>query len=106
VRRGLRARRDAMLRALEREFPEGARWNVPAGGYFLWLELPRGIDAESLLDRATEAGVTFVKGADFYSGTGGEGAARLAFSFASVKEIEEGVATLGRLVRAAAAVAV
>ena len=104
VLRELRARRDAMLAALERELPDDASWNEPEGGYFLWLELPAGIDAESLLARASEAGVTFVKGSDFYVGRGGEEAARLAFSFATAREIDEGVTLLGRLVRDAAAV--
>ena len=100
----LLARRDAMLRALERELPEGARWNEPEGGYFLWLELPAGVDADTLLARAGEAGVTFVKGADFYAGAGGEEAARLAFSYASAEEIDEGVTRLGGLVRELAAI--
>ena len=101
----LRARRDAMLAALARELPEGARWNEPEGGYFLWLDLPAGVEASSLLARAEEQGVTFVQGSDFYLGAGGEESARLAFSFASVDEIGEGVARLGPLVRDAAAVA-
>src|SRR5881227_1097774 len=60
----LRARRDAMLEALERELPD-ARWSRPQGGYFIWLELPGGGDAAKLLERAASAGVTFVPGADF-----------------------------------------
>jgi DNA-binding transcriptional MocR family regulator len=104
VRDGLRERRDAMLAALARDFPEGAAWNEPQGGYFLWLDLPAGVDAASLQAHASEAGVQFVKGSDFYLGAGGEEAARLAFSFASPEEIREGTARLGRLVREAAAV--
>jgi len=101
VRPLLRERRDAMLEALERELGERARWSRPEGGYFLWLELPEGADATELLGRATAAGVTFVPGPDF----GGEpGSARLAFSFASPAEIDEGVSRLGELVPAAAAV--
>ena len=105
VRGELRLRRDAMLAALARDLPDGARWNEPEGGYFLWLDLPRDVDAASLLDRAGDADVTFVKGADFYLDGGGEQAARLAFSFASPEEIDAGVARLARLVREAAAVA-
>jgi len=97
----LRERRDAMFEALEREFGGRARWSHPEGGYFLWLELPEGTDATELLGRATAAGVTFVPGSDF----GGEpGSARLAFSFASPAEIDEGVSRLAELVPAAAAV--
>jgi DNA-binding transcriptional MocR family regulator len=105
VREGLRIRRDAMLGALEREFPAGSSWNRPEGGYFLWLDLPAGVPAETLLSQATEAGVTFIKGSDFYVEEGGEEAARLAFSFERADAIEEGIGRLGRLVRESASVA-
>ena len=91
----LRARRDAMLEALERELPD-ARWSRPEGGYFVWLELPEGADAGALLERATAAGVTFVPGADF---GGAPNTARLAFSFVSPDEIREGVRRLAALVQ-------
>ena len=101
VRGLLRERRDAMLEALERELGGPARWSRPQGGYFLWLELPEGTDATELLGRATPAGVTFVPGSDF----GGEpNSARLAFSFASPAEIDEGVTRLAELIPAAATV--
>ena len=99
----LRERRDAMLAALEREMPEDASWTRPDGGYFVWLELPSGPPSSELLAEAEEAGVTFVKGSDFFpGGRGGERALRLAFSFVSPDEISDGVARLGGLVRAAA----
>jgi 2-aminoadipate transaminase len=98
----LRKRRDAMLEALDREMPEDATWTRPEGGYFVWLELPSGPPSGELLAEAEEAGVTFVKGTDFYpGGRGGERALRLAFSFVSPDEIAEGVSRLGALVRAA-----
>ena len=105
IRAGLRERRDAMIAALERELPDGAAWNHPEGGYFLWLDLPAGVRVDALLADATEAGVTFVRGSDFYFGGGGEEALRLAFSFATPTEIDEGIARLGVLVRHAVAVA-
>jgi 2-aminoadipate transaminase len=82
VRGLLRARRDAMLEALEQELPS-ASWSRPEGGYFIWLELPH--DVEEV------AGVTFVKGADF---GGAANTARLAFSYVSPDEIREGVRRL------------
>ena len=100
VRELLRERRDAMLDALERGFAGRARWSRPEGGYFLWLELPGDVDASELLVRASEAGVTFVPGADF----GGEAnALRLAFSYVSAVEIAEGIARLAKLVTSTAA---
>jgi 2-aminoadipate transaminase len=102
VRGLLRRRRDAMLVALERAFPDGVvAWSRPEGGYFLWLELPVGVDAGELLVRAGEAGVTFVPGSDFFpGGRGGGSAARLAYSYATPAEIGEGIALLAELLPA------
>ena len=90
----LRERRDAMLAAFEEELPEGTTWSRPEGGYFTWVDFPDGTDAGALLDRATERGVTFVKGTDFFPREGGESSARLAFSFVSPGEIRTGVGLL------------
>ena len=95
IRGLLRARRDAMLGALERELGGRATWSTPEGGYFVWIEL--GTDGGELLTRAEAAGVTFVKGSDFFPVAGGERSARLAFSFASPAEIDEGVSVLASL---------
>ena len=92
----LRARRDAMIDALERHLPE-ATWSEPEGGYFLWLDLPPGVSTSEL--RAE--GVTFVPGTDFFAGPGGESSIRLAFSYVSPAEVEEGVRRLASAVRAA-----
>jgi DNA-binding transcriptional MocR family regulator len=99
IRGLLKTRRDAMLGALEREFDSGeATWSEPDGGYFLWVDLPG--DAAELLTLAEAAGVTFVKGSDFFPHGGGEQSARLAFSYASPSEIDSGVSTLVSLMRA------
>ena len=99
----LRERRDAILEALDRELPDDAGWTRPEGGYFVWLDLLSGPSSGDLLAEAEEAGVTFVKGSDFFpGGRGGERSLRLAFSFVSPEEIAEGVSVLGDLVRAAA----
>jgi DNA-binding transcriptional MocR family regulator len=103
VRGLLRKRRDAMLGALESELGNRASWSKPEGGYFLWLDL--GVETAALLGRAEQAGVTFIKGADFFPpGEGGERSARLAFSFVSPAEIVEGIGRLAALVPAAVSV--
>ena len=94
----LRARRDAMLAALDEHAPAGTSWSRPEGGYFLWIDFEPGVDAGALLVRATEAGVTFVKGSDFFPGAAAGGnAARLAFSYETPERITEGVALLAGL---------
>jgi 2-aminoadipate transaminase len=106
VQAALRVRRDAMISALAREMPEGTRWNEPDGGYFLWVDLPAGLSAESLLPQANEVGVPFIKGPDFFFHGGGESSLRLAFSHELPDAIDEGIARLGKLVRDALPVAV
>jgi DNA-binding transcriptional MocR family regulator len=101
----LRARRDTMLEELANELPEGSRWSHPEGGYFLWVDLPAGVDCDSVEARAREAGVAVVKGTDFFAGAGGEESVRLAFSFVSVDEIREGIRRLGAVVAEASSVA-
>ncbi len=97
VRGILGAQRDAMLEALEQELDGRATWSRPEGGYFLWLDFGEGVDTAALLERATEAGVTFVRGTDFFPGPGGESAARLAFSYEPPARIAEGVRILAGL---------
>jgi 2-aminoadipate transaminase len=101
VRGLLRARRDAMLEALESQMPEGATWSRPEGGYFIWLDLAE--EAGDLLGRAEQAGVTFVPGTDFFADGGGTRSLRLAFSFVTPAEIADGVVRLAGLLRGAPA---
>ncbi len=66
-------------------------------GVEVQAELP--VETAPLLERAEGAGVTFVRGADFFpGGRGGGRAARLAFSYEAPSSIAEGVSLLGSLV--------
>ncbi len=98
VKRALRERRDALVAALERELPE-ARFTPPQGGYFMWVELPDGIEVDALERAAKERDVVFVKGTDFLV-EGGGNALRLAYSGVTPEQIDEGITRLGDAVRA------
>ncbi|MDQ7993210.1 MAG: PLP-dependent aminotransferase family protein [Propionicimonas sp.] len=101
IRTLYRAQRDHMLAALEREFGGGGTsWNVPAGGMFLWLRLPEGVDALELLPLAVEAGVAFVPGGPFFATDPDPRAMRLSFVTAGPDEIDTAVAALARVVGA------
>jgi 2-aminoadipate transaminase len=98
IRAILAAQRDAMLGALEADLGGRATWSHPEGGYFLWLTLAEDVDAGELLGRATDAGVTFVRGADFYpNAREGTNAARFAFSYEPPERIVEGVGLIAGL---------
>jgi 2-aminoadipate transaminase len=95
-----RRKRDVILDALAREMPDGVTWTRPAGGLFLWVRLPEGMDAEQLLRPAVEEeGVAYVAGSGFHADGGGKNTLRLNFSFPSEANIDEGIRRLARLVR-------
>lgn len=100
IRARYAAQRDAMERALRTHLPPGCRWNTPVGGMFFWVALPPGMDAMALLPKAVEAGVAFVPGAAFYARSPESHTLRLSFVTLTPEQIEHGVATLGRVLRA------
>jgi 2-aminoadipate transaminase len=97
VKEALRARRDAVVTALERELPE-ARFSPPSGGYFMWVELPEDVDVAELEKAAKERDVVFVKGTDFLL-EGGANTLRLAYSGVTPEQIDEGITRLADAVR-------
>jgi DNA-binding transcriptional MocR family regulator len=92
VKRALHERRDALGAALERELPD-AKFRLPEGGYFMWVELPEGTDVDTLFAAAKDAGLIFVKGTDFLL-EGGQNALRIAYSGVTPEQIDEGVTRL------------
>lgn len=92
-----RVKRDAMLGALTRHM-SGLTWTKPEGGLFVWLTLPKGVDAGALLTRAIADGVAFVPGRAFHADGGGGNTLRLSYSLPSPDRIEEGVRRLAGLV--------
>ncbi|MGA4506690.1 PLP-dependent aminotransferase family protein [Propionibacteriaceae bacterium G1746] len=89
-----RLRRDAMLDALEEYMPEGASWTHPAGGFFVWLTLPDGLDSQSMLPRGISGRVAFVPGTAFYADGLGSSHIRLSYCYPTPENIREGVRRL------------
>jgi DNA-binding transcriptional MocR family regulator len=89
--------------ALEKHFSTGAPWKQPAAGVFIWVELPEGTDASEVLRVAIEQeGVVFVPG-NAFAADGSSTASncmRLNFSHSTPEVIEEGIARLGRTLKA------
>jgi 2-aminoadipate transaminase len=100
IRALYKRQRDAMVAALKREMKGlDVEFNTPAGGMFLWLRMPAGIDTVALLPKAVERGVAFVPGAPFYAGEGDPRTMRLSFVTASVEQIDVAIAALAEAVR-------
>ena len=49
IRACYKHKRDIMLKAMDENFPNCVRWEKPAGGLFIWVTLPEGIDSKDIL---------------------------------------------------------
>jgi 2-aminoadipate transaminase len=96
VREALARRVRRLAEELRGQLPE-ARFTEPAGGYFLWVELPDDVQADAVAAAAARRDVAVVKGTDFLL-SGGEHALRLAYSSVTEDQIAEGVRRLAEAV--------
>jgi 2-aminoadipate transaminase len=93
-----RERRDATLDALTRLMPLGCSWTHPAGGFYVWLRFPDGINAKAMLPHAIDAKVAYVPGIGFYADGSGGQFARLCYAFPEPDRIREGIRRLASVV--------
>ncbi|MGB6569954.1 MAG: PLP-dependent aminotransferase family protein [Xanthobacteraceae bacterium] len=98
--RGLRAKLDTMMDALNEHFGTAAEFDEPKGGIFLWVKLPDQVDTLKLYQSALAAGVTINPGPEWsvdksYS----KSRTRLCFASPTHAEIREGIATLAEVCR-------
>ena len=96
-----RERGCAMQAALEEYMPM-CSWNSPEGGFYTWVRLPEGLDAQAMLPRAVTNLVAYVSGTAFYADGQGRDHMRLSFCYPTPERIREGVQRLARVVRAEA----
>ncbi len=94
LRASYRARRDAMLQALQESFGGWSSWTRPQGGMFVLLSMPPEIDAAALLPQALERGVVYVPGAGFYPAGGGANTIRMTFVSTDEPTIRRGIPLL------------
>ncbi|TQM36008.1 DNA-binding transcriptional MocR family regulator [Pseudonocardia cypriaca] len=95
-----RDRRDAMLEALEAHMPDGCTWNVPDGGFYVWLTVPEGVDTKAMLPRAVTARVAYASGTGFYADGFGSRQLRLSYCYPTPERITEGVRRLAAVLEA------
>jgi 2-aminoadipate transaminase len=94
----LKAKLDAMVEAVEREFGSAAECWIPKGGIFLWIKLPDEVDVRTLLKPAADAGIIFNEGPAWaVSADNSKSHLRLCFAMPSKQTIREGVAALAKV---------
>jgi len=100
LRQAYGERAAAMDGALREHLAQWARWQVPTGGYFFWLELSAGFDALKLRREAPEYKTGLQAGPVFSNHNQFRNCIRLSFAHYSPAEIREGITRLATLLRA------
>ncbi len=87
--------------ALAAHMPAGSTWTTPAGGFYVWLTCPGGIDTVALTAAARARKVAYVPGLPFYLEGAGAGTnqIRLAYSRAADDLIDEGIRRIADVVK-------
>jgi 2-aminoadipate transaminase len=99
--RALYERRAGLVtRALAEYLPEGTTWTTPAGGFYVWVTAPDGVDTVALSAAARARKVAYVPGRPFYPGDDGVTQIRLAYSRVADELIDEGIRRIGDVLRA------
>ncbi|MFA5712775.1 MAG: PLP-dependent aminotransferase family protein [Bacteroidales bacterium] len=93
-----RHKRDHMLSCFERYMPKGVSWTRPEGGLFLFVTLPKELDATELFHKALKEDVAFVIGEAFHCDGSGKNTLRINFSYMDDGPIEEGVKRLAKAI--------
>ncbi|HEV7599949.1 MAG TPA: PLP-dependent aminotransferase family protein [Bradyrhizobium sp.] len=98
--KGLRAKLDTLMEALNEQFGTAAEFEDPKGGIFLWVKLPDNVDTLKLYQAALAAGVAINPGPEWSTDKAyGKSRMRLCFASPSHDEIRQGVAALAEVCR-------
>lgn len=92
-------RRDLMMATIKESFPNEAEYEIPSGGLFAWVKLPKHVDTRAVLQKAVENKVAFVPGGSFFPNGGQENYMRLNFSNMPEDKIVEGIKRLGNILK-------
>jgi 2-aminoadipate transaminase len=98
--RGLRAKLETLMDALNAEFGTAVEFDDPKGGIFLWAKLPDHVDTLKLYQAALAAGVAINPGPEWSTDKAhASSRMRLCFASPSHDEIRQGIAVLADVCR-------
>ena len=97
IREQLMIRRQVALEALEKYLSHYTRWDIPKGGFFIWIKIRSLFKVEKLYKKALSRGILINPGS-IYSEQSGQ-YIRLSYGFASLDEIEKGIFELSKIIK-------
>jgi len=92
LKKTLKQRRDNALKTLERYFQDIATWDVPIGGFYIWLTFNDDVEVDDLFERALDKGILLNTG-DIYDFKHNR-SLRLSFAYLTRKEFTAAMRTI------------
>lgn len=92
-----RERKDAALAAM-REFLPKLETTQPDGGFYLWVNLPEGVDSKAMLPLAVKELVAYTPGTAFYGDGTGHNQLRICYSYPTPERIHLGIQRLATVI--------
>ena len=87
----------SVSKAIAKYFPEGTRITRPRGGYLLWVELPKNVDALRLFHDAIRENISILPGTIFSPSARFKNHIRISCGYPWSERLDRALLTLGRL---------
>ncbi|AHC44322.1 MULTISPECIES: PLP-dependent aminotransferase family protein [Bacillus] len=97
VRSQLKVRRELALSVLETHLKDVATWNIPKGGFFVWVKILPSISMKLLYTKALSKGILLNLGRIYAEEKGNY--IRLSYAYASLEDLQKGIYELGLMIK-------
>ncbi|CJP09963.1 GntR family aminotransferase [Streptococcus pneumoniae] len=97
VRMHLKERRQIMIRALNKYCADIASWDIPSGGFFIWLKVIHNIPMKKLFSEALSKGILLNPGRIYEEESNQY--IRLSYGYATPEQMTNGIKLLSELIR-------
>ncbi|WCK53726.1 PLP-dependent aminotransferase family protein [Aneurinibacillus sp. Ricciae_BoGa-3] len=97
LRTKLKEKRDFVLSLLEKEYADIAEWNVPSGGFYIWLEIKKDLSLNTLFGKVRQSGILINTG-NIYDREDRRHL-RISYAFESNERLAQGLMTLAEIIR-------
>ncbi|MDM5155101.1 PLP-dependent aminotransferase family protein [Bacillus sp. DX1.1] len=97
VREQLKIRRKVVIKALEAHYKDIASWDVPSGGFFIWLKIRPKMPMRKLYLKALSKGILLNPGSIYEEES--DRYIRLSYGYASIEDLSQGIYQLSQIIR-------
>lgn len=97
VRSQLKVRRQLVMSLLETNLKNVAAWNMPKGGFFVWVKILPSLSMKLLYTKALAKGILLNLGSIYAQEKGNY--IRLSYAYASLEDLQKGIYELGLMIK-------